>query len=96
MDQLARAVEAADGPWPVIAIGLIGLYVLAWKFGGELLSLLRENIQLTKAAHDETKQISESIVTNHGSKNLGDAIDKITEKLEGMDQRLQVLEENRS
>jgi hypothetical protein len=74
MDSLARAVEAADGPWPVLAIAVIGLYVLAWKFGKDFLSILKAN-------HAETKHISESIVTNHGSKNLGDAVDRLTEQV---------------
>lgn len=84
-DALARAVEAADGPWPVIAIAVIGLYVLLWRFGGQLLAVARENNvvaheakDVAVAAHDEAKQISESIITNHGSKNLGDAVDRLT------------------
>lgn len=92
-DTLARAVEAADGPWPVLAIALIGLYALFWKFGNQLLSLMQ-------AQHEETKGIAESIVTNHGSKNIGDAVDRLTENVwvikdyvEGLDDRLTKLEE---
>ena len=93
MDSLAQAVQAADGPWPVLAIAIIGVYVLVWKFGSQILDL-------AKAAHQETKSISESIVTNHGSKNLGDAIDRLyemqlvqTEILSGLDDRIVKLEE---
>lgn len=86
MDPLARAVEAADGPWPVFAIAILGLYVLVWRFGGQLLNVARDNNDLAKGAvttatkaHEQIKQVSDSIVTNHGSKNLGDAIDRLSE-----------------
>ncbi len=88
MDNLARAVEAADGPWPVLAIAIIGLYVLAWKFGKDIISALKAN-------HAETKHISDSIVTNHGSKNIGDAIDRLTVAVENIQQRLSALETNK-
>lgn len=95
MDALAQAVEAADGPWPVLAIALIGLYALFWKFGNQILVAVREG-------HAETKQISESIVTNHGSKNIGDAVDRLTEQvgvvtniLVGLDDRVSKLEDTR-
>lgn len=88
-----EVVQAADGPWPVLAIFLIGLYVLVWRFGSQLLSVAKD-------AHTETKNISESIITNHGSKNIGDAVDRLTESVwaiqgyvEGIDVRLTNLEE---
>lgn len=86
MDPLARAVEAADGPWPVFAIAIIGLYVLIWRFGGQLLRVAQENNGLARGAvttatkaHQQIREVSEQIVTNHGSKNLGDAIDRLSE-----------------
>ena len=93
MDSLAQAVQAADGPWPVLAIALIGLYALFWKFGNQLLTL-------TKEVHSEAKNVSDSIVTNHGSKNIGDAIDRLTEQvgvvttmIAGIDDRVGRLED---
>jgi hypothetical protein len=82
MEPLVEAVQAADSVWAVLAIAIIGLYVLVWKFGGQLLSVARENNVVAKEAHAEVKSVSESIVTNHGSKNMGDAIDRITEVLQ--------------
>ena len=86
MDSLAEAVQAADGPWPVLAIALIGVYALVWKYGRDLLLMARtaaeastEAAEVAKAAHQESMDISESIVTNHGSKHLGDAVDRLTE-----------------
>lgn len=86
MDSLARAVEAADSGWPVVAIAVIGLYLLLWKFGDKLLVALRENTAHTVAAKeiaqdakDVADGVAKDIVTNHGSKNLGDAIDRLTE-----------------
>lgn len=84
MDSLARAVEAADGPWPVIAIGLIGVYVLVWRFGGQILATVREINTTATAAHTEARSISESILTNHGSKNLGDAVDRLYETVQDL------------
>lgn len=86
MGSLEKAVEAADGPWPVIAIAIIGLYLLMWKFGSQLLLVARENNGLAKGAvttatkaHEQIKAVSEQIVTNHGSKHIGDSIDRLTE-----------------
>jgi hypothetical protein len=74
VDSLARAVEAADSGWAVLAIAIIGVYVLVWKFGGQILGIVKENNSVAKS-------LQESIITNHGSKNIGDAIDKLTEAL---------------
>lgn len=86
MDSLADMVKAADNGWAVLAIIILGMYVLAWRFGGEILRLARENnaaVKRTQVAAEETRTetqaISENIITNHGSKNLGDAIDRITD-----------------
>lgn len=88
MNDLTRAVEAADGVWPVLAIFIIGLYVLVWKFGGVLLAGVRKSgtdaSDARIVASDvlaETQQISENITTNHGSRNIGHAVDILTEML---------------
>lgn len=88
MDNLADAVAAADSPYALIAIALIGLYALGWRWGGKMLDNMRENTKVTresKVIAEDAKAIAEDvaeqIVTNHGSKNLGDAVDRITEWL---------------
>lgn len=78
-DAVVRAVEAADSVWPVVAIFLVGIYLLLWKFGGELLKNSRESKTLAQDSNNEAKKISKYIVTNHGSTSLGNAIDRLTE-----------------
>lgn len=92
MDSLVEAVKAADGPWPVLAIAIIGLYFLVYRFGGQLIALAHEGNDTAAAAHLEVKQVAESIVTNHGSKNIGDAIDRLTVKLDDLGDRMEALE----
>lgn len=79
MDWVEGVVNAADSGWAVLAIALIGAYVLLWKYGGELLKALHENTEVTKETKAAAEGVAESIVTNHGSRNLGDAIDRLTE-----------------
>ena len=84
MDPLVQAVEAADSGWAVLSIAIIGIYVLLWRFGGQLLSLSRDSNRVAKEAHAKVEDVQQSIITNHGSKNMGDAIDRITEVLQVM------------
>lgn len=93
MDPLVEAVEAADGPWPVLAIAIIGLYVLVWRFGGKILLLAQEGNRTAAAAHQRVEYVAESIVTNHGSKNLGEAVDRLTEQVGLLHARMSTLEE---
>lgn len=93
MDWVEGVVNSGDSGWKVITIFLVGIYVLLWKYGGDLLKLQRENNAVVKRSHEvaknaektavevrtEARKISSNIITNHGSKNLGDAIDRITE-----------------
>lgn len=81
MDGLARAVEAADSGWAVLAIFIIGLYVLVWKYGGQMLQLAKDTNQVANQNHVKTEAITKSIITNHDSRNIGDAIDKLTDAL---------------
>jgi len=83
---LADAVAATDGPWALAAIAVIGLYVLLWRYSGQILTLLKESrdravvaVEKAEVVHQEVKDISSSIMTNHGSKNLGDAIDRLSQ-----------------
>lgn len=79
MDSLADIVEAADTPLGLVALVLLGIFVLLWKYGGEMLRLSRETHADTAETKKATKDVQKSIVTNHGSKNIGDAIDRLTE-----------------
>jgi len=88
MEGMARIVEAADSFYAIVAIALLGIFALLWKYGGKILELLRENNRLTREAHeiaveakDTATDIQQSIVTNHGSKNIGDAMDRLTESV---------------
>lgn len=92
MEDLVKAVQAADGPWPVLAIAILGVYVLLWRFGGKILDVVKEANTTAAAAHAEARSISKSIVTNHGSKNIGDAIDRLTESMSDVQARLTRLE----
>lgn len=93
MKDLASVLDAIDHPGAVFGILAIGLYLLLWKYGGELLKLSRRNSAIIRESHEIAKEardvavsaetkvddIGTAIVTNHGSKNLGDAIDRLTE-----------------
>lgn len=81
MSDLARAVEAANGFWPVLAIAIIGVYVLVWRFGNQLLSHSRDTLARATEAEDSVRSIRTAIVTNHGSTSLGDSIDRLTVSL---------------
>lgn len=88
MKDLVDAVAQADSPYALIAIVVIGFYVLVWRFGGKLIDAVEENTRLTKAngtvakeANQTVTDVKQAIVTNHGSRNIGDAIDRITDKL---------------
>lgn len=85
MDGISEIVEAADSGWALAAIFLIGIYLLLWKYGGEMLRLSRENNLVTK-------NVADSIVTNHGSKNLGDAVDRLTESVWSVQADLKAIE----
>ena len=71
---IAQIIEAADTIQAIIILFMIGVFAFGWKYGRELL-------QLARAMSERTKKISGDIVTNHGSKNLGDAVDRLYEKL---------------
>lgn len=87
MNDLSRVIEATDSAWALSAIFLIGIYSLLWKFGGEMLSLARENNHVAKQAAAAAEDVKTSIITNRGSKNIGDAVDRLTEQLEELQVR---------
>ena len=85
MQGLENVLKAVDSWMGVTALVLILSYLLLWKYGGELLKLTRQNAENSEAAREDAaeakatvEKISQDIVTNHGSKNLGDAIDRLT------------------
>lgn len=69
---LPSVLEAADSPWAVLALAIIGAYLLLGKYGGEVLRIARDNAE-------RTKDVQKSIVTNHGSENIGKSMDRLTE-----------------
>lgn len=83
-ETILKAAQSVDDGWSVLALFIVCTAVLAWKFGGTLLEL----VELTKAgnqvaveARDKAAEIGNSIKTNHGSKSLGDAVDRLTEEM---------------
>lgn len=78
---IAAVMEAADSGWAVAALFLVMAFLLLWKFGNDIIALLKENTAVTREANATAEHISKSIVTNHGSKNLGDAIDRLTSEV---------------
>lgn len=94
MDSLVDAVEAADSVWAVVAIALIGIYVLLWRYGGKLLDLLSKNTTTTNeakeialSAHATAARVEAQLKTNHGSESLGHAVDMLTEAITRIDER---------
>lgn len=75
----SSVIDSVDSPWGVVALVLILSYGLLWKFGSEILKALREN-------KGSTEEIKKSIVTNHGSENLGQSVDWLHNRLERMEQ----------
>lgn len=72
IEDIIRLVEAVGNSWSAIAlVVLIGLFLLLWKFGRDIIKALQENTR-------KTDRIQASIKTNHGSKNIGDAVDRLT------------------
>ena len=73
-EDIATVIEAADTFQAIVVLLLLGSFALTWKYGRELLTLVRET-------REHTSQIGSDIVTNHGSANLGNAVDKLYECL---------------
>lgn len=73
-EDVAVIIEAVDSWRSVLILLILGFYLIFWKYGREMLSLMRETTKVTK-------NIKTDIITNHGSKNLGDAIDRLTENV---------------
>jgi hypothetical protein len=54
VDGFAQLIEAVDDGWTVVAIFVLGLYGLLWRFGGQIMTLVSENSVVGKeirAAH---------------------------------------------
>lgn len=85
MDAIADIIDSVDTPMGLLALVIIGFFALAWKFGKEIITALREirteqaavRVE-TAATKEKVEHVSTSIVTNHGSKNIGDAVDRLT------------------
>lgn len=73
-EDIAHIIEAADTLRAIIILFMFGVFAFGWKYG-------REVLQLARTMAERTEKISGDIVTNHGSKNLGEAVDRLYEKL---------------
>lgn len=96
MDDAAGLIDAVDSGYGLIALLIIGIFATIWKFGSEILATVRDSNEIAKESHSVTTGIEKSIITNHGSKNIGDAIDRLTsyqfdqtEKLNALSIRLE-------
>jgi hypothetical protein len=78
VDAIADIIGAVDTPLGLLALVIIGFFALAWKFGKELISLLKEIRVEQATTKEKVEHVSTSIVTNHGSKTIGDAVDRLT------------------
>jgi hypothetical protein len=78
MEHVDDILGAASSPWGLVALLLLGFFALTWKYGHEILATMREVRSAARDTHDVAKKVEQSIVTNHGSKNIGDAIDRLT------------------
>lgn len=74
LDGLSRLIESTDSLRGLLILFLVGLFALVWRFGNKILDLLKTNSA-------DTAHVRQAIVTNHGSRNLGDAVDRITDRL---------------
>lgn len=73
-EDIAHIIEAADTFQAIVILLLIGFFLLAWKYGRELLLLARDMSNITE-------KIDKGLETNHGSENMGKAIDRQYEML---------------
>lgn len=79
MEDVASVVEAVDSWLAIFAITIIGGYAIIWKYGRDILRALASNKQVSQEALTVATDVQQSIITNHDSKNLGDAVDRLTE-----------------
>lgn len=77
MKDLVDAVRAADSVWPVLAILLLGLYVLLWRFGDKILWSLAQNHEEASGARQEVSDLQLALTTESGD-HLGQSLDKLT------------------
>lgn len=82
---MATVLAAADSWTAILLLFLTAIFLLLWKYGYELLKLARDSNEKAHTAaatvsqvKNTTDQVRRNIITNHGSMNLGDAIDRIT------------------
>ena len=71
-DDIATVIEAADTLKAIAVLLLLGSFALTWKYG-------REILQLARALHEKTEKINKGLETNHGSENMGQAVDRLYE-----------------
>lgn len=78
IEDVVRLLESVNSVWAVLALFLVGTFLLIWKYGHEILKLSRDSNAKARSAAVAAEKIREDIITNHGSDNLGDSIDRLT------------------
>ena len=71
-DDVAAVIEAADTFQAVVVLLLLGSFALTWKYG-------REMLQLVRGVHEKANKIDSDIETNHGSETMGKSMDRLYE-----------------
>lgn len=71
-DDIATVIDAADTFQAIVVLLLLGSFALTWRYG-------REMLQLARALHEKTEKIDKGLETNHGSENVGKAMDRLYE-----------------
>ena len=71
-DDIATVIDAADTFQAIVVLLLLGSFALTWRYG-------REMLQLARALHEKTEKIDKGLETNHGSENMGQAMDRLYE-----------------
>lgn len=71
---LEAVVGVLNAITPIFVAGITAV-------GGVLVAKVNKVQKDARATNEKVTQVQQDIVTNHGSKNLGDAVDRLTEKV---------------
>ena len=78
LEDALKFAESLENPLTVLILLIVALGALVWRF-------LDKKLQTVAAQNDalseQTAALSDSLVTNHGSRNMGDAVDRLTEMM---------------
>ena len=76
MNDFAPLIGVLEDPFAALVVMMLAVGALAWRY---IDTRLRSFAQKADQAVASTEAITEAIITNHGSKNIGNAIDRLTE-----------------